>query len=418
MKIASLRAREIFDSRGEPTVECELRLDSGLSVCSSVPSGASKGKFEAVELRDGGKRLLGKGVQKAIEQIEFKIGPALIGKELDVIALDQIIIGLDGTPNKKNLGSNSTLAVSMALYRAYAAQEQVELFEVIAWICGQEMITLPVPFFNLINGGAHAHNNLQIQEFMIVPLGAQNYRESMEASLEFFYELKALLKKDNKGIAVGDEGGFASQFEDEMEAFHYLMEALLLFSKKNTQTFAFALDVAASQWYNPKTKLYDWHGQAVTSEDLIDYYEQLVKVFPIYSIEDGLAEDDWDGWQELTKRLGKKMQLVGDDIFVTSVARIAQGIEQTVANAVLIKPNQVGTITETLQAIQFCKQNNLGTMISHRSGETVDTFIADLAVGSCAGQIKAGGCSRSERIEKYNRLLRIEDALLQLILDS
>ncbi len=416
MKIAKLVAREILDSRGLPTVECDLILEDGQIATASVPSGASTGTHEALELRDGEKRLMGKGVTKAIENIETKIAPFFIGQELNASSLDQILIEIDGTPNKENLGANATLPVSIALFKAQAQQEQVELFEVIAWVYGHEMISLPMPMFNVINGGAHADNNLLIQEFMVVPVGSQNYRQSIEAGIAFTQDLKEVLKKKGKSTAVGDEGGFASQFEDEIDALNCIMEALVNFDKREPNVFAIALDVAATQFYDPKTKLYNWHGEHVSSDELIEYYETLAKYFPFYSIEDGLAEDDWDGWVAMTQKLGDKMQIVGDDIFVTNTARIAQGIELGAANAVLIKPNQVGTVTETLQAIQLCKEQGLGTIISHRSGETTDTFIADLAVGTSAGQIKAGGCMRGERTAKYNRLLRIEDTLLRNLL--
>jgi enolase len=412
VKISKIIAREIFDSRGMPTVECELILEDEQSVVASAPSGASKGSHEAVELRDGDKYFFGKGVSKAIANIETKIAPFLVAQELDAPAMDQMLIELDGTSNKSNLGANATLPVSMALFKAQAKMEQVELFEIIAWVYGQEMISLPVPMFNVINGGAHADNNLNIQEFMVVPIGSQSYRQAVEAAMMFTQELKEVLKSKGKSTAVGDEGGFASQFEDETDAFNCLMEALIIFDKKHQNVFALALDVAASQFYDAEKNKYLWHGDYVTSDDLISYYQQIAEHFPLYSLEDGLAEDDWDGWVKMTEQLGNKMQLVGDDIFVTNAARIAKGLELDVANAVLIKPNQAGTVTETLQAIKLCKEHALGTVISHRSGETNDSFIADLAVGTSAGQIKAGGCMRGERLAKYNRLLRIEDKLL------
>jgi enolase len=418
MIITRLQAREIFDSRGTPTIECELTLEEGQMVTSSVPSGASVGKHEAFELRDGGKRLFGKGVNKAVENIEQVIAPAIIGKDLNPPELDQILITLDGTPNKKNLGANAMLAVSMAIYKAQALLENAELYELLAWIYGHEMVSLPMPMFNLINGGAHADNNLRIQEFMIVPLGAPSYREALEAGMQFSHALHEELKKAGKVTAVGDEGGFACQFIDEIDALNWLMEVLVKFDKKGTQMYGIALDVAASQLYDPKTKTYTWGEDKATSQDLIEFYLKLIEHFPIYSIEDGLAEDDWEGWSALTQALGEKIQLVGDDLFTTNIKRIVKGIELGAGNAVVIKPNQIGTITETLQTIQFCKEQKLNVIISHRSGETNDTFIADLAVATAAGQIKAGGCSRGERIAKYNRLLTIEDKLMRGLLDQ
>jgi enolase len=416
MKITKLSAREIYDSRGFPTVECELVLNGSMSVIASVPSGASVGSFEALELRDGGDRLDGKGVLQAVHNIGHRIAPVLVGEEIDAIRLDQRLLELDGTPNKSNLGANAMLAVSMALYKAHAVQEQADLFELIAWVFGHELVTLPVPFFNLINGGRHADNKLQIQEFMIVPLNAQSYRESVEAAMEFSYTLHDLLKKRGKRLYVGDEGGIATDFNDEIEALTCLSETLALMSSKSATMFAFALDIAATTFYDVRTNTYNWHGKSLSAHDLIAYYAKLAELFPLYSLEDGLAENDWEGWQQLYQLLGSKIQIVGDDLFATNTERIQQGIALSTTNGVIIKPNQIGTITQTLQAIKFCKDNKLNTIVSHRSGETEDTFIADLAVGVAAGQIKAGGCSRGERMAKYNRLLRIEDHLIAALL--
>lgn len=417
MKIVRLIGREIYDSRGCPTLECDLILDSGLSVTASVPSGASRGSLEAFELRDGGTRLGGKGVTKAVEYIEQRISPLLVGAELNAPYLDQKLIELDGTADKHNLGANTILAVSMALFRAQAVAEGADLYEVIAWTLGNDLISLPLPQINLINGGAHADNDLHIQEFMIVPLGLQNVREAIEAGMTFAQELKSVLKRHKKSTAVGDEGGFAGPFDDEFDALNCLMETIVLLEKKEVGPYAIALDVAATQFYDADKKIYKWHGKKRSASDMIAFYQDLLKDYPIFSIEDGLAEDDWDGWQELTMTLGQRIQLVGDDIFVTNCHRIQQGMETGVANAVLIKPNQIGTVTETLQAIQLCKEKGYGVVISHRSGETTDTFIADLAVGSSAGQIKTGGCCRGERVAKYNRLLRIEDTLTRALLE-
>lgn len=417
MKIERIVAREVFDSRGLPTVQCEVFLENNLHASATVPAGKSRGSHEAVELRDGDNRFNGLGVRKAIDNIESKIAPMLKGQELNAPRMDQLIIELDGTPNKGNLGANATLAVSMALYRAHAVVEQAELFEVIAWVSGHETVSLPVPFFNVINGGAHADNSLRIQEFMIVPLASQGLRQAIDVSMEFYQLLKGVLHNKGKSTNVGDEGGFAPQFDDEIDAMTSMLETLALFPDKE-QVFGFALDVAATEFYNAQKGLYDWHGDNVTSDELIEYYVELSKHFPLYSVEDGLAEDDWQGWIKLMQKVGDKMQIVGDDLYVTNIHRIAQGIELGASNTVLIKPNQIGTILETLQAIKLCQQAGLGTIVSHRSGETEDTFIADLAVGANAGQIKAGGCSRSERVAKYNRLLVIEDILMRSLLES
>jgi enolase len=410
MKIAKVQAREIFDSRGLPTLECQIFLDNGTSVLSSVPSGASKGIHEALELRDGGERLFGKGVLKAIEYIEETIAPELIGKKPDPFAMDRFMIELDGTVNKAKLGANTMLAVSMAIVKAQAAAEEMELYESIAHLYGAETVTLPYPLFNVINGGVHADNNLLIQEFLIMPVGGASFRESLEHAMILFHELKAVLKKLGKNIAVGDEGGFAASFSSELEALDLLGDVIARIGNGNL--FAIALDVASSQFYDTQTQCYNWHDDFLTSEEMIKFYATLIQTYPIYSIEDGLSQDDWQGWIAMTKTLGDRIQLVGDDLFVTSVQRLKHGISVGAANAALIKPNQIGTVTETLEAIRTSSELGMNVIISHRSGETEDTFIADLAVGTSAGQIKAGGCSRSERLAKYNRLIRIEDSLL------
>lgn len=435
-KITRLIAREIFDSRGVPTIQAELSLEENITVTSCVPSGASVGKYEAVELRDGGKRLFGKGVTKAIDNIERVIAPQLIGKELSAVDLDQLLIALDGTSNKKKLGANATLAVSQALYRAQAIIEGVELYELLAWVNGQDQVAMPIPMFNVINGGAHADNGLKIQEFMVAPLGAASYKEACEAGMTFSHQLKQVLKDRGKMVAVGDEGGYACAFDDDIQALDCIMDTMVKLGKNGSQVFGIALDVAASQFYKKDKKKYEWYGgEMITAGDLISLYAELAKNYPIYSIEDGLDEDDWSGWQKLTEVCavpegepamrtispethGTPCQIVGDDLFCTNVKRIAKGLELGAANAVIIKPNQIGTITEAMQAIQFCQQHGLNTIISHRSGETCDTFIADLAVGTSAGQIKAGGCSRGERVSKYNRLLTIEDHLMRSLMDK
>ncbi len=414
MKITNVKAREIFDSRGMPTLECQIFLDHDHYVLASVPSGMSRGIHEAVELRDGGSRLFGKGVLKASQIIETVFAPQLIGTSPDLLVIDTFMIEADGTVNKAKYGANSMLAVSMAVAKAQALSEHMELYECIAHLYGAQTVMLPYPLFNVINGGIHADNNLFFQEFMILPIGGSNFRESLELGALFFYELKVLLKKTNKPIVYGDEGGIASSFESEYEALDMITEVIARIGDGNL--FRIALDVAASEFYNVTTHCYDLHDEFLTSEELVALYAKLIQTYPIFSIEDGLAQDDWQGWMHMKSVLGDTIQLVGDDLFATSAQRIKHGVMVDAANAVIIKPNQVGTITETLQTIQFCFEQGLNTIISHRSGETEDTFIADLAVGTSAGQIKAGGLSRSERLAKYNRLLRIEDTLLSSML--
>lgn len=412
MKIVELTAREIFNSRGMPTIECEIILDDGRSVIASVPTGTSCGEGEAVELRDGGTRLMGKGVRKAVNIIETIIAPLLIGRTPHLIAMDELIRELDGTENKSKLGANTLLAVSMAVCKAQAVAEDVELYELIAYLCGYDLVGLPYPMFNVINGGAHASNKLQIQEFMIMPVGVPTFRAAMDVAVTFYQTLKEILKQEGKDTSVGDEGGFAPDLENDMQALDYLMEARELVQVDNGGSIMIALDVAASQFYNKRTRDYSWQGNRCSSADMISWYQGLTEQYPIYALEDGLSEHDWDGWRELTLRLGPKIQIVGDDIFVTNLERIRDSIEQDVANTILIKPNQVGTVTETLQAIMLSKEYDRNVIISHRSGETNDSFIADVAVGTSAGQIKAGGLSRGERMVKYNRLLQIEAQLL------
>lgn len=408
MKIIRILGREIYDSRGWPTVQCELYLEHGISVISNVPSGLSKGKYEAFELRDGQERLFGKGVRKAIENIEQIIGPELIGKEPSIIEMDQKMLELDGTPDKSSLGANSILAVSIALYKAQAAIHGMELYEFIANVVSSETVSLPVPFFNLINGGMHAYNNLSIQEFMVVPVGLPNFRAAMELGVTVFHELESIIKKSGKFLGYGDEGGISISGTDT-EALDFLMQAI-----ERVKTFgncAIALDVAASQYYDPNSKLYKWNNTHVDSAYMINYYQDLIKKYPIFSIEDALSDQDLEGWATLTRLLENKVHIVGDDIFATNIYRIAQGKNDNLASAVVIKPNQIGTVTETLYAIKLCKDLGLSTIVSHRSGDTEDSFIADLAVGTSAGNIKAGGCTASENLAKYNRLLRIDDIL-------
>lgn len=417
MKISQVVGREIFDSRGMPTIECDLILENGVYVTASVPSGLSRGQYEAVELRDGGKRLMGKGVLKAVENLENIIAPLLVGKEPDLVGMDLKMIDLDGTEDKSRLGANAILAASIALCRAQALVNSMETYEFIAYLCELESVSLPFPMFNIINGGVHANNNLTIQEFMIMPIGAQNFRHSMEMAVQIFLTLKQLLIKNGKSTAVGDEGGFAPAIDDDKEALDFIMEAIELSGVAKDGEIVLALDVAASEFYDKKSDTYSWQNQKVKSEDLIDLYAHLAGQYPIYSIEDGLSDSDRLGWKQMMTRLGGTMQLVGDDLFATNSVQIVLGLEEGLANAVVIKPNQIGTITETLQAIKLCKNNDVNLVVSHRSGETEDTFIVDLAVGTSAGQIKTGGCCRGERIGKYNQLLRIEDELSLSLLD-
>ena len=418
MKISKIFAREIFDSRGWPTVQCEIILDDQISVKSSVPSGISKGPYEAIELRDGGKRLYGQGVTKAIENIELVLAPQFLGKEPNGLEMDMQILSIDNSPDKSKLGANATLAISMALYKAQAICENVNLYELIAWIFGSETVALPFPMFNLINGGLHANNDLIIQEFMIVPIGLSNFRASMEVAINVYHELENILKKMKRNVAVGDEGGFACAFEDDLEALNMLEKAVEMAVQTSGCKCVIALDIAADRLYNADKKKYNWGGKKISSEELMHIYLKLLEKYSIYSLEDPFASDDIEAWSMFNKITDGKIQIVGDDLFATNISRIIKLTEQQAANAVIIKPNQVGTVTETLQAIKTCKELGLNTIVSHRSGETEDTFIADLAVGASSGQIKAGGCTRSERLAKYNRLLAIEDKLAFNLLDS
>lgn len=413
MKIAHINAREIFNSRGMPTIECEIILDNGMSACASVPTGTSRGEKEAVEMRDGGFRLMGTGVLKAVQTLEQVIAPILIGREPNLIRMDEDMKALDGTENKSRLGANTILAASMAIAKIQARMEDIELYELIAYLCEYELVALPFPMFNLINGGAHAHNNLQIQEFMIMPVGVSTFHAAMEVAVTLSQMLKKVLEQNGYSTAVGDEGGFAPDLHHDTQALDFIMEAIEYVQQDFEGSIMIALDCAASQFYNRQTKTYNWHGKNMSSKDMISWYARLAEQYPLYAIEDGLSEHDWEGWQELTALLGNKIELVGDDIFVTNSDLIWEGIDYNIANTVLIKPNQVGTVTEALQAIKLCKEYDRNVIVSHRSGETNDTFIADLAVGTSAGQIKAGGLSRGERMAKYNRLLKIEDELLK-----
>ena len=403
MKIHALRAREILDSRGTPTVEVEVVLEDGSCGRAAVPSGASTGAREALELRDGGRRYGGKGVTKAVRNVTEKIAPALVGRELSSQdEFDRVLIELDGTPNKSLLGANAILGVSLAYARAAAQSLKKPLFQYIG-----DKALLPMPLVNVVNGGLHADNALDIQEFMLVPVGFGSLREALRAVVETFHTLKKILKSRGLSTAVGDEGGFAPQLQKNEEALALLVEAISAAGYQPGRDIALALDPAATTFYAEGR--YHIDRQSLSTDELIGLYEEWLKRYPIVSIEDGLAEDDWGGWQKLTRRLGQRVQLVGDDIFVTNPDLIARGIREGIANAVLIKLNQIGTLTETLRAIETAHQGGYRTVISHRSGETEDPLIADLAVGTGAGQIKAGSVSRGERTAKYNQLLRLEE---------
>ena len=416
-KILSVRAREILDSRGNPTVEVDLVVEKNILGRAAVPSGASTGEHEAVELRDDDKsRYKGKGVRKAVQNVNEKIAPAILGMDASRQAeLDRKLIELDGTPNKGKLGANAILGVSLAAARAAASAEDLPLYESIRRAYGLQAKTtlIPVPMMNILNGGAHADNNVDLQEFMIMPVGAPTFAEALRWGAEIFHELKSVLRKKGLNTAVGDEGGFAPDLKSNEEAVEAILEAVHGAGFKPGTDVALALDPASSEFYSKGR--YVLEGETADREkspaDMVRFYEGWIAKYPIVSIEDGLAENDWDGWKLLTEKLGRKVQLVGDDLFVTNTVRLSEGIRKGIANSILIKLNQIGTLTETVEAITMAQKAGYSTVISHRSGETEDTFIADLAVATNAGQIKTGSASRSERIAKYNQLLRIEEQL-------
>jgi enolase len=408
MVIDNIVAREILDSRGTPTVEVDLFLTDKSMGRASVPSGASTGQREAVEMRDGGSRFLGKGVLRAVNIVNTIIKNRLVGESFDQATLDEALITLDGTLNKSNLGANAMLAVSLAFAKARANALNEPLFLSLG---NKADMSLPIPLMNVLNGGAHANNNLAIQEFMIMPIGAPSFQVALEWGGLVFHELKQLLKQKNMSTAVGDEGGVAPNLSSHEEALDLLCEAVLKAGLLLGQDIVFALDVAASEWYQDGLYLNETTGESLTADALIDYYETLINTYPIVSIEDGLDENDWAGWYRLTSRLGKRVQLVGDDLFVTQVNYLQKGIEDGVANAILIKPNQVGTLTETLATIALAKKGGYRAIMSHRSGETEDATIADLAVATGCGQIKTGALCRTDRIAKYNQLLRIDSQI-------
>ena len=408
--ITEVYAREILDSRGNPTVEVEVILEDGAVGRAAVPSGASTGVHEAVELRDGNKdRYLGKGVTKAVDNVNDIIAEALIGLEATrQTEIDELLVRLDGTPNKGRLGANAILGVSMAVARAAASSVGLPLYLYLGGVAAKE---LPVPMMNILNGGEHADNNVDIQEFMIMPVGAKSFSEALRMNAEIYHNLKALLKEKGLSTALGDEGGFAPNLKNNAEAIEVILEAVVKAGYKPEEDIVIALDVASSEMYKDGKYHLEGEGVVKTSEEMVDYLADLCEKYPIISIEDGLAEDDWAGWKLLTKKIGKKVQLVGDDLFVTNEERLVQGINKGVANAILIKVNQIGTLTETFNAIETAKRAGYTCIISHRSGETEDTTLADIAVAVNAGQIKTGAPARTDRVAKYNQLLRIEEDL-------
>jgi len=414
-EIVSIHAREILDSRGNPTVEADVILNGGAMGRAAVPSGASTGEHEAVELRDGDKEhYLGKGVIQAVENVESAIAPELIGMDAtNQRLIDATMIALDGTANKARLGANAILAVSMAASRASANALKLPLYR---YLGGVNSCILPTPMMNILNGGAHADNNVDFQEFMVMPVGAETFSDALRWGTEVFHTLKSVLKKKGLNTAVGDEGGFAPSLKSNVEAIELILEAIELAGFTIGDDIAIALDPASSEFYNKETGKYIFKKSdksEKSSAEMASFWESWVRQYPIVSIEDGLAEDDWEGWKQLTAQIGDSVQLVGDDLFVTNTKRLRQGIDQGIANSILIKVNQIGTISETLEAIELARRYGYTSIISHRSGETEDTFIADLAVGTGAGQIKTGSASRTDRIAKYNQLLRIEEELGQ-----
>ena len=411
-RIESITAREILDSRGNPTVEVDVVLECGALGRAAVPSGASTGEYEAVELRDGDmKRYLGKGVEQAVANVNEKIAPALLGtRASDQVWIDQRMIALDGSDNKDNFGANAILGVSLAVAKAVARCFELPLYR---YIGGTNAKLLPVPMMNVLNGGKHADNNVDLQEFMILPVRAESFREALRMGVEVFHRLKEVLKGKGYATSVGDEGGFAPNLGSNEEALAMIMEAIKKAGYKAGKDIVLGLDPAASEFYNPRKKRYELKAEdkSLTSKQMVDYYEGLVKAYPILSIEDGHAEDDWEGWKMMTERLGDKIQIVGDDLFVTNTSRLARGIREGITNSILIKLNQIGTLTETLDAIAMAQRAGFTAVVSHRSGETEDATIAEVAVATNAGQIKTGSASRSDRLAKYNQLLRIEEEL-------
>ena len=409
-KIKQIQAREILDSRGNPTIEVDVMLEHGALGRAAVPSGASTGSREAVELRDGDKkRFLGKGVLRAVENVNKIIAPELIGKDVaKQKEIDQLMIKLDGTENKGHLGANAILGVSLAVAKAAAIDADMPIYR---YLGGKDAVRLPTPFLNILNGGKHADNNVDIQEFMIAPFGAPSFKEALRYAAEVYHTLKGILKSKGLSTSVGDEGGFAPNLARNEEAIEVIIAAIEKAGYKPGKDIAIVLDPAASEFYQDGKYLLKADNKNLSSQEMVDYYAGLVSKYPIISIEDGLAENDWEGWKILTQRLGKKIQLTGDDIFVTNPRILAEGIRQGIANSVLIKLNQIGTLTETMQTVQLAKDSGYTCVFSHRSGETEDSFLADIVVATNAGQIKTGAPARSERLAKYNQLLRIEEEL-------
>lgn len=410
VEILDVKGREVLDSRGNPTVEAEVLTEGGFVGRAIVPSGASTGVFEAVEMRDGGERYMGKGVLKAIKNVNNKIADALIGMNvLNQREIDRKMCEIDGTENKSKLGANAILAVSLACAKAAASACGLSLYQ---YIGGANAHVLPTPMMNILNGGAHADNSIDIQEFMIMPVGANSFSDALRMCTEVFHNLKKLLKDDGYSTAVGDEGGFAPSFERDEQALEYIVKAVERAGYKSGEDFKIAIDVASSEWVDENG---NYHlpkaDKTMTADELIEYYDELCRKYPIISIEDGVGEDDWESWVKLTKALGNKVQLVGDDLFVTNTKRLKTGIEKNVANSILVKVNQIGTLTETIEAVTMANRAGYTAIISHRSGETEDTTIADIAVALNAGQIKTGAPSRTDRVAKYNKLIRIEEEL-------
>ncbi|MFZ9332290.1 MAG: phosphopyruvate hydratase [Chitinophagaceae bacterium] len=411
--IASVHARQILDSRGNPTVEVDVITENGFFGRAAVPSGASTGKHEAVELRDGDKSVyVGKGVLKAVENVNKIIAPKLLGVPATEQALvDKMLIDLDGTDNKAKLGANATLAVSMAVAKAGAQASNLNLYR---YLGGVNAITLPVPLMNILNGGVHADNKIDFQEFMIVPTGASTFSEGLRWGVEIFHQLKNVLKKKGYSTNVGDEGGFAPDIQSNEEAIETVLQAIEAAGYKAGSQINIAMDAASTEMYDEKTKSYKFYkssGKVISSDEMVAYWTEWVNKYPIISIEDGMAEDDWDGWKKLTDAIGNRCQLVGDDLFVTNVVRLQQGIDKGIANSILVKVNQIGTVTETINAVRLAQTSGYTSIMSHRSGETEDTTIADLAVALNCGQIKTGSASRTDRLAKYNQLIRIEEEL-------
>ena len=410
--IVSIHARQILDSRGNPTVEADVMTESGIIGRAAVPSGASTGTHEAVELRDGGKAYMGKGVQKAVANVNTFIAEALVGENvLNQREIDSILLELDGTENKKKLGANAILAVSLAAAKAGAQAAGLPLYR---YVGGTNARTLPIPLMNILNGGAHADNKIDFQEFMIVPVGATTFSDGLRMGVEIFHNLKKVLKAKGYSTNVGDEGGFAPEIKSNEEAIETVLKAIESSGYKPGEQVMIAMDAAASEFYDAKKKKYIFHksdNKVLTSEEMVDYWAKWVKKYPIVSIEDGLAEDDWKGWKLLTESIGSKCQLVGDDLFVTNVKRLQEGIDKNIANSILVKVNQIGSLTETIDTVDLAHRNRYTSVMSHRSGETEDSTIADLAVALNCGQIKTGSASRSDRMAKYNQLLRIEEQL-------